>query len=100
MKVRLCSTLVKPREVKVQSQTQAETYTVIPSTVWNDGICSCKGFFFKGKCKHLTDVESGLCDYMTKNLETPLGDCPLCGAPLVDFELEPEYDEYVWEPPK
>lgn len=92
-RVRLCKTMVQPIEVKVASQSKAETYTVIPSTVWNDAICSCPGFHYRGQCKHVDSIESSLCSYVTNDLSGPLSPCPDCGSSLVEFEFGPEFDE-------
>jgi hypothetical protein len=101
MNVRLCQTLVDPREIFVPSSTGAGVHSVTPSTVWNDAICSCKGFEFRGTCKHVVDLDSSTCDYVIPEPDegwaTKLDDeeCPKCGSLLVEMVLEPEFDDYV-----
>lgn len=101
MNVRLCQTLVDPREVQVPSSRGSEIYQVVPSTVWNDAICSCKGFQFRGTCKHVIDIDQGACDYVIPEPEEGWPNklnaelCPNCGSKLVEMVLEPEFDDYI-----
>lgn len=103
MKVRLCSTIVCPRYVKVASESTSDTHTVIPSTIWNDPICTCPGFRFRETCKHITALEENRCDWVDKS-QPPFvaeGDkCPFCGADAMLFDLQPEIDDPItlWTP--
>ena len=92
MKVRVCSSIIEPRWVVVPSKTHDDkTYIVVPSTVWNDAICDCPGFFYHGgKCSHIDNIETRRCQFWTDQLAPEIS-CPNCGADTVIFEMEPEY---------
>lgn len=90
MRVKVCQSLIEPREVKVASSSGPLTYTVVPSTIWNDGVCDCKGFEFRGDCKHLRDVEANACDFVEQDYTG--NECPDCRSPIAEIELEPEFD--------
>jgi hypothetical protein len=96
-KVVVCESLLKPQMIPVESsQGDGTYYTVIASTLFNDPVCECRGFEFRGTCKHVTLVEETRCDYhrLPDDWETEKtsGFCPHCRNPLVLFELEPEFD--------
>lgn len=91
MKINVCSTVVEPRPKFILSKTDDDiVYTVIPSTIFNDPVCSCRGYLFRGQCSHIDQVESNHCTWWTDDLEY-LGDCENCGAQMTTFELDPEY---------
>lgn len=102
MKVRLCSTIIRPRYVKVASESTSDTHTVIPSTIWNDPICTCPGFRFRETCKHVTNVEAARCEWIDRTQPPNSTEivCPNCGADTMIFDLEPELDDppRLWTP--
>lgn len=84
--------MVEPRYVLVGSKTDDTlVHRVIPSTIWNDPICDCRGWLFRGTCSHIDQVEQDRCSWWTDDLDFE-GLCENCGAKLVTFELEPEYE--------
>jgi hypothetical protein len=92
MLIRVCSTVVEPRYAPVGSKTDDTLiHYVVPSTVWNDPLCDCKGYIFRGYCRHITEVESDKCQWWTNQLDWH-EPCPNCGSPVVDFEMDPEYE--------
>ncbi len=72
-------------------------YTVVARTLFNDPVCDCKGFQFRGSCRHIEMVEAMDCDYHRVpdewERDKVSGFCPKCRNPLVLFELEPEFDD-------
>lgn len=106
MKVRLCSSIVKPRYIKIASETTPDTHTVIPSTIWNDPICTCPGFRFRETCKHVKSMEESRCDWVDKTQPPNTNElsCPMCGGETMIFDLEPEVASpepvTLWVPPK
>jgi hypothetical protein len=97
-KVLICETMLKPREVAVPSSKGDGTYwTVIPSTLFNDEVCDCPGFQFRGSCKHVKLIEEFKCSYYSTSPKiikaAKEGDsCPVCAEKLILFETEPEYE--------
>jgi hypothetical protein len=91
MKIKTCQTLVEPRYVLVGSKSDDTlVHSIVPSTIFNDPLCDCKGYLFRGICSHIAEVESTKCMWFTNDLDYE-GLCPNCGAGVVEFELEPEY---------
>lgn len=99
-RLRICSTIVEPRTLEVPSQTKLGSYyQVIPPTLYQDGMCDCPDFQFRGRmCKHLRAVAQNRCnwyeEYTDENQDSleHLEHCPICRAPVTDFDTEPEYD--------
>lgn len=97
-KVVVCETMLKPLEVILaSSQGDGSTYTVIGRTVYNDPVCDCKGFQFRGTCKHVKAVDEAMCNFHRVPTDeeqqgADLGRCPTCLHPLILFELEPEWE--------
>lgn len=99
-KVVVCETLLKPQEIPIPSSVGDGTYyTVIARTIYNDPVCECKGYEFRGTCKHIAMVEEAMCDYHRPPTqgdladENNLGRCPICRNKLILFELDPEWDD-------
>lgn len=91
MRINLCTTLVEPRSKFVLSKTNDDqVYTIIPSTIFNDPVCSCRGYLFRGRCSHIDHVEANHCMWWTDDLEYQ-GDCEYCGSPMIIFEMDAEY---------
>lgn len=97
-KIVVCETLLKPQEFPVASSAGDGTfYTVIARTIYNDPVCECKGYEFRGTCKHITMISESMCDHYQPATEEDLteqnlGRCPVCNNKLVLFELEPEFE--------
>jgi len=93
-KVVVCESLLKPQIIPVESsQGDGTYYTVIASTLFNDPVCDCRGFEFRGTCRHIQMIEQARCDFHRLPMEEEeLGHCPQCRNPLVLFEMEPEFD--------
>lgn len=91
MKIWVCESWIEPREVKILASDGVGTHTVVPSTAWNDPICDCKGFQFRGHCRHIDEAESAVCAFTHEN--DSWKECPYCGSKMVEFEVEPEFDD-------
>lgn len=92
MKVAICETRLKPRLIeKTSSRGDGTTYMTIPSTLWNDPVCDCKGFQFRGHCRHIDEVEERRCVWVAKDMPHDER-CPSCGSPAILFELDPEFE--------
>lgn len=95
MLIRVCSTVIHPREVLTPSKsTPGTTYTTITSSILNDAFCDCPGYQYRGgHCSHIQSVEENRCEWYGvpaskyKFFET----CPDCGAPTEDFETRSEF---------
>jgi hypothetical protein len=99
MKIVLCETNVKPRVLKAVSSDNTRAYDLVPSTIWNDSLCECKGFQYRGDCRHVRIAETERCRYWREwkgerdtNGDGDVGRCPECRHPLVVFEFEPEFE--------
>lgn len=98
-KIVVCETLLKPREIPIVSSVgDGAYYTVISQTIFNDAVCECKGYQFRGTCKHVAAVDEMMCHYYRQptqgdllDLEN-LGRCPECRSKLLLYELEPEFE--------
>ena len=84
---KVCSTMIEPREVLVPSKTTSRTYRVIPSTIWNDSVCECEGYRFRGTCSHITELEAIKCEWVDSSGELDIEKCPRCGAHTVVYEI-------------
>lgn len=99
MKVVICRTMLRPRLIEVvSSKGDGTTYTAIPSTIWNDAICDCKGYQFRGYCRHSEEVDEARCKNVRpwngevdSDGDGDVGRC-YCGNPLVIFEMDPEFE--------
>ena len=98
-KVVLCETMLKPVVVPFASESKGDgtIYEVVGRTVYNDPVCECPGFQFRGRCKHVAMLETARCTYhrvaSEADLESDdLGRCSICQHPLVLFELDPELE--------
>lgn len=94
MRIRVCSTIIHPREVNTPSNSSpGVTYTTITPTILNDAFCDCPGYQWNGGvCSHTKIVDEGQCNWMEPDAVAWqfLADCPECGAPLEDFETDSE----------
>lgn len=95
-KLKLCETIIRPRVVKVASATEeGVTYDAIPSTMWNDSLCECRGFRFRGSCRHVKELDANRCRWveLQDSSNENLTECPECGEPAVTFNPAPEFDD-------
>lgn len=96
MKVRVCTSVIYPREIPFASQSMpGVTHTVISSTIFNDTICTCIGWHNRGYCSHQKQVDETQCNWVGSpaakySTTAEEMECPKCGAPVEDYELEPE----------
>jgi hypothetical protein len=90
--------MLRPQEIPIPSSKGDGTfYLPVTPTLFNDPICDCPGFNFRGKCKHVTKVAEDMCEFhriptkieLKKGVE---GMCPDCTSRLVLYELDPEFD--------
>lgn len=88
MLVYICSTAIYPRDIITESgSTPGKEYTTVTPTLFNDGVCDCPGFYFRGRCTHIEDsVQSCIFwddpDRWPNGLET----CPYCGEAVELYE--------------
>lgn len=91
MKINVCSTVIESRPKYVLSKTSDDiVYSVNPSTIFNDPVCSCRGYLFRGRCSHIDYIEANHCNWWTEDLDYN-GNCENCGAEMIVFELDAEY---------
>jgi hypothetical protein len=89
--VRVCSTIIHPREYIFASKSDASVYhTVIAKTILNDSVCTCPGWQFRQHCSHVDNVEASQCDWIGAP-GSKEEFCPRCGEAVEDYELRPEY---------
>jgi hypothetical protein len=88
--VRVCSTIIHPREIVFGSKSDPKTYhTVISRTILNDPVCTCPGWQFRQHCSHVDQVEENQCDWMS--IEGSETHCPKCGESVEEYDLKPKY---------
>ena len=79
-----CSSIRKSHDFALSTYTQ--TASVSPDT---PNHCGCKGFEFRGNCKHLREAVDSLCSWTTESdlKQSPqqemMAECPKCGAETV-----------------
>lgn len=101
-KVIICETMLKPSIISVPSESKGDgtTYDVVSSTLFNDSLCTCPGFQFRGTCKHIRLAGNTRCSYhqitTREQIEAWIDgkndNCPFCGSHLILYELDPEFD--------
>lgn len=92
MKVKICKTLIDPDDIPVSSSKHNRFYLVTPPTYFNDGVCECPGYLYRGYCRHLEEISESRCTWISSNWQDPLDKCPGCGADAIVFDFEPYYD--------
>ena len=100
MKLKICSSIVEPKNVEVPSQSKVGTYyNVITPTIYQEGMCDCPDFQYREReCKHLRMVQEYRCpwyeEYTPQNEKQldRMEECPLCKGSVTTFETEPEYE--------
>lgn len=95
MLIRVCSTVIHPREVLTPSKSSPGTvYTTVTPSILNDSFCDCPGFQYRGgRCSHVQREELNRCEWYgtpAANYATIMK-CPDCGSPVEDFETRSEF---------
>jgi hypothetical protein len=83
---------------KTVAGSKGDEYTVsygshVPGLYSANWDCTCLGFKYHGRCKHIAGVESEKCDYGWEAAagspvtEWPDGKCPECGSPAVPVKV-------------
>ena len=98
MLVYICSSAIYPEDIKTESNSEpGKEYTTVTPTLFNEAICTCPGFHFRGHCKHVEQFEhvctfwmkaeewEAMCRYDGADYKT----CFKCGAPMELYETEP-----------
>jgi len=94
-KVRVCETVIRPRIVPTQSSKDENVYyATIPATIWNDPVCDCRGYEFRGTCRHTKVTEESRCHWFVPldEISAAIETCPMCGMPAVSFDPKPEFE--------
>lgn len=90
-KIRICSTFVEPKPWAIPSDDGPQIYSTTPDTLGSDGFCTCLGYNFTGKCKHISRVNLARCRWVAKTEEEyELEICPACGEKTLEYESDPE----------
>lgn len=95
MEVWICKTAVQPREIKTaSSKGDGTVYTTITPTIFNDAVCSCPGYNFRGTCRHAKSLTEAQCTYYesgdAESLYEGSTECPNCGAEMIPYNMEPQ----------
>ena len=93
MLVYICSSALYPKDIITESSSSpGKEYITTTATMFNEAVCGCPGFHFRGSCKHIDQVE--YCDWWSSLGETESGDypygCPQCGGPVELYETDPK----------
>jgi hypothetical protein len=99
-KVALCKDMVRPRIVEnPSSKGDGSFYEVVTGTLFNEPVCDCPGYNFRGRCRHIAEAEETRCHFNRRLSagERPqahgaeIGKCPGCDGPLIIFDFTPEF---------
>lgn len=80
--------MIEPETLKIASSDGRQIYEVVTPTIFNDGVCTCPDYEFRGDqraCKHILAVRAALCLWHTEDLEQT--HCKLCGKELRTIDL-------------
>jgi hypothetical protein len=90
MLIYICSSAIYPREIKAESSSEpGKEYKTIAPTLFNDAVCDCPGFHFRGTCKHISSIH--ICDWWESfdgKFDNVSKHCPKCGQPIELYETE------------
>jgi hypothetical protein len=92
-KIWVCSSILKPKNIiKSSASDLTQVYIVSLSTPFNDAACTCKGFTFKGVCKHISEEESQRCSFADRDNGNTYSSCPKCGGEVELYDPEVNYE--------
>jgi len=93
MLLRICETLIYPQEIKTESKSKpGKIHSTITRTLFNDSICTCKGYLFNGTCSHIKGLDETRCTFAVPANQCNVEVCPFCSSDVIEYELNPEYD--------
>lgn len=98
--IRICKAQIEPVLVDVASQSEpGVVHTAVTKTLFSDSFCTCKGFLFRGYCKHTTILDEQFCRWFARmddaeaSLEfTPPKACPMCGGETIKYTFDLEFN--------
>jgi hypothetical protein len=76
----------------VESSKSDRAYAVSAPTLFNEAVCECPGYLYRGKCRHRDEVIQQACRWigmLPEHDKTTI--CPNCGEPTLEYETRPEY---------
>lgn len=83
------------KEIEIESSKGDSSYTVaIPPWGSDDAACDCKGFLFRGNCRHIAEAANDICEWSSllddcqNNQQRALGLCPKCGSKTLTMTVE------------
>lgn len=89
-----CSQSTGWKEIEIESSSGGQYTVVVPPWGDNDAVCDCRGFHFRGHCRHIQEASERYCDWSSlkrdiqNDKQKMLSICPECGSNTITLTVE------------